>query len=64
MEKDEILPFARQMKPREQVIMFHSNSEDKHQALFMAHSNVMIVGLEGGGSEESLSMKNEGSEAE
>jgi 16S rRNA U1498 N3-methylase RsmE len=48
MEKDEILQFARQMKPREHVIMFHSNSEDKHQALFMAHSNVMIVGPEGG----------------
>ena len=63
MEKDEILQFARQMKPREHVIMFHSNSEDKHQALFMAHSNVMIV-VRRWGSEESLSMKNEGSEAE
>jgi 16S rRNA U1498 N3-methylase RsmE len=48
MEKEEILQFARQMKPREDVIMFHSNSEDRHQALFMAHSNVMIVGPEGG----------------
>ena len=34
MEKDEILQFARQMKPRDHVIMFHSSSEDKHQVLF------------------------------
>lgn len=34
MDKDEILQFARQMKPRDHVIMFHSSSEDKHQVLF------------------------------
>jgi len=34
MEKEEILQFARQMKPREHVIMFHSSSEDKHRVLF------------------------------
>lgn len=34
MEKDEILQFVRQMKPREHVIMFHTNSEDKRQVLF------------------------------
>jgi hypothetical protein len=34
VEKDEILQFARQMKPRDHVIMFHSSSEDKHQVLF------------------------------
>jgi hypothetical protein len=34
MEKDEILQFARQMKPKDHVIMFHSNREDKHQVLF------------------------------
>jgi hypothetical protein len=34
VEKDEILQFARQMKPRDHVIMFHSDSDDKHQVLF------------------------------
>jgi hypothetical protein len=34
MEKDEILQFVRQMKPRDHVILFHSNIEDKHQVLF------------------------------
>jgi len=34
MEKDEILQFVKQMKPRDHVIMFHSNREDKHQILF------------------------------
>jgi len=34
MEKDEILQFVRQMKPRDHVIMFHSSSEDKHRVLF------------------------------
>jgi len=34
VEKDEILQFVRQMKPRGHVIMFHSRIEDKHQVLF------------------------------
>jgi len=34
MEKDEILQFVRQMKPRDHVILFHSNIEDKHRVLF------------------------------
>ena len=34
MEKDEILKFVRQMKPRDHVIMFHSNADDKRQVLF------------------------------
>jgi hypothetical protein len=34
MEKDEILQFVREMKPREHVVMLHSGFEDKHQVLF------------------------------
>ena len=34
MEKDEILKFVREMKPREHVVMFHSGFEDKHRVLF------------------------------
>lgn len=34
MEKDEILQFVRQMKPRDHVIMFYSKREDKREVLF------------------------------
>jgi len=34
MEKQEILEFVAQMKPRDHVIFFYSNPEDKHQVLF------------------------------
>jgi len=34
MEKDEILQFVRQMRPRDHVIMFYSKREDKREVLF------------------------------
>jgi hypothetical protein len=34
MEKIEILEFVEQMKPRDHVIFFYSNPEDKHRVLF------------------------------
>ncbi len=34
MEKNEVLDFVEQMKPKDRVILFYSNPEDKHQVLF------------------------------
>jgi len=34
MEKNELLEFVRRMKPRDHVILFYQNPEDKHLVLF------------------------------
>lgn len=34
MEKNEIIQFIQQMKPKDHVIMFYSNADDMHLALF------------------------------
>lgn len=44
MEKTEILDFVRHMKPKDHVVMFYSDPEDKHQVLF----TYLKAGLENG----------------